>query len=484
MTSAVTSEPAKGPKLALGANAKSRPAAVLGWALWDWGTQPFYTVVTTFVFSVYITTGAYFSSDPNDSNGPSLALSVSTAIAGVVIALIAPVLGQSADRSGHIVRNMRWLTWGLGLITMALFFVAPRPGFLVLGLVLLAVGAVVGEISGSFYNATIDQVATTRNVGRVSGFGWGMGYVGGIVVLLLILFVFIQPEVGPWGMTDTSMKIRASMVVCGAWTLLFTIPAFIVLKDHPVTDQTRARLGVIGAYRALFSHIATLWREDRHVAYFLIASALYRDGLAAVFSFGAVIAAQSFGFSTTEIIVFGAAANLIAGVVTILFGLLDDVIGPKIVILICLGILAGGAMVVFFLHQPAYAQPVQICDAVTTACQANPAYDPNLVAQGKTIFWVFGLILSCLCGPAQAASRSLLARVIPAGRSGEVFGLYTTTGRVISFISPTLFGVFVLLGARLTGSGATQHWGLIAIAAVLLIGFAVLLPVRAGRTNH
>ena len=465
-------------QLALAKNTKSKGTRIISWALWDWGTQPFYTVITTFVFAVYITTPEYFAWNPDNSNGPTQALSVSTTICGIIIAVIAPVLGQGADRSGHLVRNMRLLTWVLGGISMALWFVAPHPSYLILGLILLAVGSIIGEISSSFYNATIDQVATEKNVGKVSGFGWGMGYIGGILVLLVILFLFIQPEVGLFGITDTPTKIRASMIVCGLWTFVWTIPTFLTLKDRPKAAGHTQRLGIWGSYMALFRSIAHIWRTDRQVAYFLLASALFRDGLAAVFAFGAVIAAQSFGFSTTEIILFGAAANLIAGVVTILFGLLDDKIGPKKVILICLGILAVGATVVFFLHQPGYSEPQQLCVAATGVCTDNPNYDAALVAHGKVIFWIFGLILSCLCGPAQAAARSFLARIIPEGHSGEIFGLYTTTGRVISFLTPALFGVMVTIGGKVTGLGSTQHWGLLAIAIVLFAGFCVLIPVK------
>ena len=464
--------------LALAKNTKSKPTRILSWALWDWGTQPFYTVITTFVFTVYITTPEYFAWNSDNPNGPTQALSISTTICGVIIALIAPVLGQSADRSGHLVRNMRVLTWVLAGISMALWFIEPHPSYLILALVLLAVGTIVGEISSSFYNATIDQVATEKNVGKVSGFGWGMGYMGGILVLLVILFVFIQPEVGLFGITDTPTKIRASMIVCGLWTLIWTIPTFLTLKDRPQVVDNSQKLGIWGSYMALFRSIAHIWKTERQVAYFLLASALYRDGLAAVFTFGAVIAAQSFGFTTTEIILFGAAANLIAGVVTILFGLLDDKIGPKKVILICLAILAVGATIVFFLHQPAYSEPQQLCVAATGVCTDNPAYDAALVAHGKTIFWIFGLILSCLCGPAQAASRSFLARIIPEGHSGEIFGLYTTTGRVISFLTPALVALLIPLGTALTHQSSTQHWALVAIAIVLAAGFCVLLPVK------
>ena len=444
--------------LALAKNKVSSKPKVFAWALWDWGTQPFYTVITTFVFSVYITKPDFFAWNDN-ANGPSLAYSVSVTICGIFIALVAPVLGQSADRSGHLVRNMRILTWALGAISAALYFVEPRPGFLILGLGLLAVGTVIGEISGSFYNATIDRVATEKNVGKVSGFGWGMGYIGGILVLLLIYFA-----VG----VDTPGQIRLGMVLCGLWILVFTVPALVILRDRPAVKGRATKLGVMGSYKALFKSIRSIWNTDRPVAYFLIASAVFRDGLAAVFSFGATIASLSFGFEFAEVLMFGAAANLIAGLITMAFGLLDDKLGSKKIILICLGILIAGCVLVFSLHRPEYALHV-----------GDVGYDAALSAQGKVIFWVLGLCLSSFCGPAQAAARSFLARIIPEGHSGEIFGLYTTTGRVISFISPALFGLFVWIGSKVSDAPTAQHWGLWAIAIVLAAGFLVLLPVKA-----
>ena len=133
------------------------------------------------------------------TNRTSTALAVSTALAGLFVALLAPVLGQNSDRSGRTVRNLRMLTWALAVLSAALFVVRPEPAYLWVGLGLLAVGSVVSEIAGVNYNSTIDQVATSRTVGRVSGFGWGMGYLGGIVVLLLIYFLFIKPDVGLFG---------------------------------------------------------------------------------------------------------------------------------------------------------------------------------------------------------------------------------------------------------------------------------------------
>ena len=416
--------------------------------MWDWGSQPFNTVITTFVFSVYLTSESFGA-----TNATSTALAISTAIAGLFVAALAPVLGQNSDRSGRTVRNLRLQTWLLAGLSASLYVVKPEPAFLWVGLVLLGVGSVVSEIAGVNYNATIDQVATGKTVGRVSGFGWGMGYLGGIIVLLLLYFLLIQPDVGLFGVSDTDgLDIRVSMVICGLWTLLFTIPAFLVLKDRP---RPRApRVGVAMSYRLVWRSITGLWGTSRHTVYFLLASALYRDGLAGVFAFGAILASGTFGLSAGDVIVFGAAANIVAGIATMAFGLLDDRIGPKRVILVSLGSLVVLGTLIFILHDG-----------------------------GTATFWVLGLLMTVFVGPAQAASRSFLARLIPEGMNGEIFGLYATTGRVVSFMAPAAFGLFILLGEGITGQENTQYWGILGIVLILAAGFAVMLPVKE-HTEH
>lgn len=412
--------------------------------MWDWGTQPFNTVITTFVFAVYITSAAF-----GPENTTSRALSLSTAVAGLLVAALAPVLGQNSDRKGRTVATLRNLTWALAAISAALYLVAPQPAYLWVGLLLLGTGSVVSEIAGVNYNSLLERVAGPRNVGRVSGFGWGMGYLGGIVVLLLLYFLFIKPEVGLFGVTDRdSLDIRVSMVVCGLWTLLFTLPTFISLKDAP-RAVAPPRMGVRQSYRELGRTIARVWRRSPHTIYFLLASALFRDGLAGVFAFGAVIAALTFGFTSGEVIIFGAAANIVAGVATMGFGLLDDRLGPKRVIMISLSALVVLGILIFLLHD-----------------------------SGKTTFWVVGLLMTVFVGPAQSASRSFLARLIPEGRAGEIFGLYATTGRVVSFLAPAAFGLAVSVGAVVTGTDETAYWGILGIVVILLAGLLVLIPVK------
>ncbi len=411
---------------------------VLSWGMWDWGTQPFATVITTFVFSVYLVSGAF-----GDTDSTSMALAWSTGIAGLFIALLAPVLGQGSDRSGRRMFNLRWQTWLLAGISAALWFVAPEPSYLILGLVLLGVGNVVAEIANVNYYAAIDQVATPKTVGKVSGLGWGMGYIGGIAILLFLLAI---------RGFDSSDDIRFAMLVCGAWTIVFTIPIFVALKDTPKTTPV-PRQSIKQAYGSLFSSLKRIHRNSPNTTGFLIASALFRDGLAGVFVFGGVLAKGTFSFAPGEIIIFGVAANLAAGLSTMLFGLLDDKVGPKKVIMTALIALILLGFLIFLLHDG-----------------------------GKTVFWVCGLAMTLFVGPAQSASRSFLARAIPAGKSGEIFGLYATTGRVVSFLAPLAFGAAIAIGGAITGNSESQYFGILGIVLVLFIGLLVMIPVK--ETGH
>ncbi|WP_043643017.1 MFS transporter [Nocardioides alkalitolerans] len=428
---------------------------VWAWGLWDWGSAAFNAVITTFVFTVYLT-AENDAGEPLFGEGVDAKLGWALAAAGVLIALLAPLIGQRADRSG---RRTFWLAANTGAVVVMsalMFFVTPDASLLWLGLLLLAAGNIFFELASVNYNAMLNEIATPATVGRISGLGWGLGYLGGIVLLLFVYFGFINPDVGLFGVTgDNGLDVRVTMLVCAIWTLVFSIPVILTIRDAPrATDATKAaRLGIVGSYKQLFATVAGLWRTDRNTVYFLGASAVFRDGLAGVFTFGAVLAAGTFGFSSGGVIIFGVAANVVAGIATIAAGRIDDVFGPKRVIVVSLTSMCIAGTALFFLHDG-----------------------------GSTIFWIFGLVLCIFVGPAQSASRSLLARLIPEGQEGQVFGLYATTGRAASFLAPLGWALALTIGASVTGSSGddSQYFGILGIILVLLVGLLLLLPVKVG----
>jgi MFS transporter, UMF1 family len=420
---------------------------VFGWALWDWATQPFNTVIVTFVFTaLYLTSDDFIDPETLAEIGHeravaqlAAAVGLGATIAGLAVALVAPVLGQIADRTG---RRKAWLGWATLLLVacmLALFFVEATPQHFLWGVILVALGAIVSEIAGVNYNAMVVQVSTPRTMGRVSGLGWGLGYVGGIVALL---FVVILDGADWFGMdTSNGMAYRLIAVGCAVWTLIFAWPLFVWVPEppaSPIGEPIRIRR----AYVVLWHNVKQLWREARPTLWFLIASAVYRDGLAGVFTFGAIIASKAYGFSDKEVIMFGIAANLVAGVSTVIAGRLDDVVGPRLVILWALAIIIVAGLAVAFLH-----------------------------GLGTITFWVGGLTLSAMVGPAQASSRSLLGRLAPQGREAEIFGLYATTGRAASFMSQGAWTLVIAL------TGATL-WGTLGIISIVVVGFVLMLFVR------
>ncbi|AJT43092.1 MFS transporter [Psychromicrobium lacuslunae] len=414
---------------------KSQWGQVLAWASWDWGSAAFNAVMTTFIFTAfYLTTDIFGGADYT-----SQVLGWCLGIAGVLIAILAPVAGQRSDHSG---RRRLWLginTLVVVLLTGSCFFVLPEPSYLLLGCVLLALGHVFSELASVNYNAMLLQISTPKSIGRISGIGWAFGYLGGIVALLILYYGLLSPEVGFFGISDENFKYRVVALFSAAWIAVFSLPVLFAIPENKA-DPTTPKIGFFASYRELFRTIARLWQHRRHTLYFLISSAIFRDGLAAIFTFGAVIAVGTFGFAKGDVLIFAIAGNVVAAIGAFSAGYFDDRLGPKTVIVISLIGLLVSAVVLFF-------------------------------SSGKTIFWIFGLLLCLFVGPAQSSARTFVGRLAPRGGEGELYGLYATTGRAASFIAPILFASFIAWFG-------SQRFGIIGIAIVLLAGLLLLIPVN------
>jgi UMF1 family MFS transporter len=418
---------------------------VAAWCVWDWGSAAFNAVMTTFIFTVYLTgsVGEHLSGPINATSRLSWAM----ATAGVCVALLAPVLGQRSDAAGR--RRFSLAVWSavVTVCTAGCFFVRDQSQYLWLGLLLLAVGTVGFELANVPYYAMLRQVSTPENVGRISGIGWACGYFGGIVLLLVCNFGFIAGDGPRRGLfqvpTADGLNIRLVALLAAAWFGLSALPVLFAVPELPADPSAPRRRGIVGAYRDLFASIAELWRADRNVVWFLISSAVFRDGLAATFTFGAVLAHSVYGMSASTVLIFGVVANVVAALGALIAGRFDDRLGPKPVIAVCLSGMVFAGCVLLLVH-------------------------------GETMFWIFGLMLTVFVGPAQSSARSMLARMTVPGHEGQMFGLYQTTGRAASFLAPMLFGLFVaVFGADRAGIGA--------IILVLALGLALLSRVRPAR---
>ncbi|NLA56876.1 MAG: MFS transporter [Corynebacterium humireducens] len=413
-------------------------ATVTAWALWDWGSAAFNAVLVTFIFSVYLTDSVGTTLDSRYT--PTTLYGLVMAVAGVLIAVVAPIVGQRADLKGTRRRSLGVWTFITIALMFSLFTVRnDAPVYFWVGAVIMAVASVLFEFAEVNYYAQLKQISTPENVGRVSGFGWGMGYAGGIVLLLICYFGFVAGEGGMFGLpTEGGLNIRLVAVFAAVWFAVFAIPVLVRVPEIRPSGAADTE-GVLDAYRRLLHTIRDLWRADRNALYFLFSSAVFRDGLAGVFTFGAILAVTVYGLTPGDVLLFGVAANVAAAAGAMLGGFLDDILGPKPIIIASLVLMIASAGVLYFV-------------------------------EGPQMFWIFGLILCLFVGPAQSAARSFLSRVAPDGREGQLFGLYVTTGRAVSWLSPLAFGLFVLLGGA-------DRFGILGIGLILLVGALLLIPV-------
>jgi UMF1 family MFS transporter len=409
--------------------------AVAAWCLYDWANSSYNTVITTFIFAVYFARGVV----GNEVEGAATWSGAMT-LCGLLIAVLSPVLGAVADRSG---RRKPWLggfTAIVVLFTALLWWVRPTPDDAVYALVCVVVATVAFELANVFYNASLAGLVPRSMLGRVSGWGWGLGYFGGLSCLVVALLVFVQAEQPLFGLigTEDQANVRATALLVAAWYGLFALPYFLLVPDDPAPGRP------LGA--AVREGLATLRRtvaELRHykqVLRYLIASAFFRDGINTITAFGGLFAAGTFGMSFQEIVLFAIALNVCAGTGAVAFAWVDDRIGAKPTILISLAALTAFGV-------------------------------PLLLVTEKLWFWILALGLGAFFGPAQAAGRSLMARLSPPGMAGEMFGLYSLSGRAVGFLGPLAFSLA-------TQAFESQRAGMASVVAFFVIGFALMLTVR------
>jgi UMF1 family MFS transporter len=414
----------------------SKPA-LAAWCLFDWANSAYFTLIVTFVFATYFTEGV--AANPVEG---TTQWGHATSVAGLLIALLAPVLGAVADQGRG--RKLWAIVFSLVCITAtsALWSVHPRPDDVGKGLTLVVVATLGAEFAMVFYNAMLPSMVEPERMGRLSGWGWGIGYVGGLLCLFVALVGFVQTDTPWFGVgKEEAANIRAVAPMTALWYLVFLLPFALLTPDAPgrgLAPRAAVRAGLADLAATLRAARAEpdLWR-------FLLANMLYTDGLTTLFAFGGIYAAGTFGFSFAEVIQFGIALNVTAALGAVAFGWIDDRIGPRLTIAIGLvGLILAGAVV--------------------------------LVSVSKLVFWIAALAIGVFLGPVQAASRTWMARRAPEERRAELFGLMALSGKATAFVGP-----FLLAEATLaTGS---QRWGMATILVFFAVGLALLLSTRSER---
>jgi MFS transporter, UMF1 family len=353
--------------------------------------------------------------------------------------LFSPPLGAIADLMGHAKRS---IAIAMGVLILAgglIWFAKPEPAYALPLLIVSGMGIVAMELGMLFYNALLPGVAPPKLIGRVSGWGWASGYVGGLICLGAALLLLVQPEHPLFGIPKAEHEnIRAAGPLAAIWAGLFGWPLFLLVRDIPKTGlklTTAVRQGLADTWHTLRD-----LRKTPQLAWFLAASAIYRDGVTTILALGGLYAGGTFGMGFNELIIFGMSLNVTAGLGAATFAWLDDWIGSKHTIMLSVvGLIVFGAGIVLV----------------------------------HSMVWFVGLALALgvFVGPTQAASRSLAVRLAPEGQVGKVFGLYALTGRAVTFVGPTLFG-------WVTTVTHSQRAGLGSILVLLVLGLAALTRVK------
>ena len=418
---------------------------VVAWALWDCGATGVNAVVVTFVFSVYLTeqVGAGLPGPTTPASWLGRALT----IAGLFVALLAPATGVWVGPPHRRREALALLTGVVVAMTAAMSLIRADYHYLWPGLVLLAFTAACSDLATVPYNAMLRQLSTVETSGRISGLGSAAGYAGSVLLLLILYFGFIVGDGDTRGLLGLAASdgenVRLAMLVAAAWLVLFAWPLLVSVRAPAVVDP-RPTVGFFGAYRALWDEVKGEWRRDHNVVYYLLASAVFRDGMTGVFAFGAVLGVSVYGVSPADVLVFGVCACVVAAIGAVLGGLLDDRVGSKPVIVGSLSamIVVGSVL---------------------------------LTLSGALAFWICGLLLCLFVGPTLASARALMLRMSAEGKEGVAFGLYTTTGRAVSFLAPWMFFTFIdLFDTDRAGMG-----GLCVVLAAGLV--AMVIAVRVPR---
>ncbi|BBZ68020.1 MFS transporter [Mycolicibacterium insubricum] len=425
----------------------ARRRDVLAWALWDCGSTGMNAIVVTFVFSVYLTNTVGLDAGPGVI--PESALGVALTIAGITVAVLAPALGELVQAPTRRRAALTVLTVLAVTLTATMSMVRADPSYLFPGLALLAATAAAGDLASVPYNAMLRQLSTPATAGRISGLGWAAGYLGSVVLLALIYTGFVRGDGSTRGALDIPLadgaNVRAAMLAAAAWFAVFGTALLVraghIMRAAPVAVPDAEPGGLAGAYRRVWVDLRAEWRRDPNLVRFLAASAIFRDGLVGVFTFGAVVGVTAYGVSAGNILLFGVAASVVAALGALAGGIADDRVGakPVIVVSLCAMVLLTAAL---------------------------------LSVSGPAAFWGLGLALCLFIGPTQSASRTMLLRMTGEGREGVVFGLYTMTGRAVAFLAPWMFALFV-------DAFDSVRAGLGGVAVVLAAGLAAMLTVRS-----
>ena len=433
---------------------------IYSWMLFDWACQPIHTLIATFIFGPYFVSAV--ASNPVEGQ---VLIGTAVTASGVIVAIFSPILGAMADQTQKRKPWIMLFSMFFLLATFSLWFAEPNMENTFWILLAYTIGFVAVDFSTVFNNSMMPSLVKPSNLGKLSGSGWGLGYLGGLVSLIIMLLLFVEQDNGltllgnnPMFGLDPDQREGTRIVgpLTAIWYLIFIIPFFVFVPEAKLA--TVSKLDVMKALKDLLSNIINL-KNDRNLAWYLISSMFYRDAMNAIFFFGGIYAAGVLEMSTVQLGLFGILAASTGTIGAYLGGIWDSKFGSKF----CINIMLAGLLVVII-----------IIFGLTRSSFYGIQLDPTSNS-ADIIFYIAGGILGFVSGPIQSASRTLLVFLVDEKRLTESFGLYALVGRATAFLAPMLITWFTL-------ASGSQQIGLIPIIVLLFIGWALLALVKIKKT--
>ncbi len=447
-------------------------AGIAGWMLFDWAAQPFFTVITTFIF------GPYFVSRLTEDHAVGQAMwGYTLTVSGIIIAILSPVLGSIADATGP---RKPWIGFFavIKIVSLAMLWFAAPGSPIIYAAFFIVLATVAAEFSIVFNDSMMTRLVDEKDVGRISNIAWGLGYLGGMIVLIAVVALLAgSPESGKtalgidplFGLDPAKGEdARITGPISALWYLVFIIPMFLFTPDATRATMSLRKATATGL-RELKGTLGEL-KERSGILRFLIARMIFQDGVNGLLALGGTFAAAMFGWRTLELGIYGIILNIVAIGGCLYASRLDARLGSKTIVnasLVCLiiatiGIVSTGPGFTLFGLMPLSTED----SGGLFGTAAEKAYI------------LYGLLVGIAFGPVQASSRSYLARSVSLDEAGRYFGLYALSGRATSFLAPASVATITLM----TGSARI---GMMALIAFLVVGFLILLrtpsPADDGR---
>ncbi|MGF0523045.1 MFS transporter [Agrobacterium pusense] len=436
---------------------------IWGWIMFDWAAQPFFTVVTTFIFGPYFV--ARLTDDPISAQAT---WSNMATVSSIIIALFSPILGSIADQSGA---RKPWIAFFaiIKITSLCLLWYAAPGSPVILPVICMILASIAAEFSIVFNDSMMPRLTNPQNVGRISNLAWGLGYLGGMVVLIAVVTLLAaNPKTGLtlvgiaplFGLDPASgQDARITGPIAALWYLIFILPMFLMTPD------ANKGLPFGAAIHSGLRELKTTLRELRHrpmLLRFLIARMLYQDGVNGVVILGGAFAAGMFGWQTIETGLFGILLNVVAIVGCFAAGRVDQTLGSRNTVLISLVLLLLATVGIVSTEKGS---------TLFGLLQLSTDDNDSFFATGaEKAYLLYGVLIGLAFGPVQASSRSYLARNITVAEAGRYFGIYALSGRATSFMATLSFSI----ATTISGSA---HIGMATLIVFLGAGFLLLLRV-------